>query len=402
MKPRCVRANFILRPERIAVVHDWLIQYAGAERVLEQILAEFPAADLYTLVDFLPSNERAFVRGRPVFTSFLQRMPGARRHYRQYLPLMPLAVEQFDLSRYDLVISSTHAVAKGVITGPDQLHVAYVYSPIRYAWDLHHQYLEEAGLDRGLRSAYARWVLHKIRLWDQRTANGVDAFIAISRYIAQRVHKVYRREATVIYPPVDVGGFTPGDRRDDFYVTVSRIVPYKKVGTIADAFAGMPEKRLVIIGDGPEAGRVRKRLTANVTMLGQQPETVLRDHLRRARAFVFAAEEDFGIAPLEAQACGTPVIAYAKGGVLETLRGQDDDNPTGVFFFEQTSQAIRDAVATFETVQHRIGQSACRENALRFGIPRFRGELRAFIDEQWEMFQRGDRPTAPRAAEVAL
>lgn len=308
-----------LEAARVAIVHDWLTVYAGAERVLEQMLLALPQADLYSLVDFVPEDARGFLGGRRARTSFLQRLPRARTHYRSYLPLMPLAVEQFDLSGYDLVISSSHAVAKGVLTGPDQLHLCICYSPIRYAWDLQHQYLEESGLTRGVKGAAARLLLHYVRLWDARTANGVDDFIAISGFIARRIQKVYRRDATVIYPPVDTDGFALRPDKEDFYLTASRLVPYKKIDLIVEAFSALPDRRLVVIGDGPEMAKVRAKAGPNVQLLGYQPFSVLKDHLQRARAFVFAAEEDFGIVPLEAQACGTPVIAYGKGGSLSLI-----------------------------------------------------------------------------------
>jgi glycosyltransferase involved in cell wall biosynthesis len=374
---------------KIAIVHDWLVTYAGAERVLEQMLAVYPDADLYSLIDFLPEGERGFLGGREVRTSFLQRLPGARKHYRNYLPLMPLAVEQFDLGAYDLVLSSSYAVAKGVLTGPDQLHVCMCYSPMRYAWELQHQYLRETGLDRGIRSALTRLVLHRMRIWDLRTANSVDRFIAISRFIERRIWKVYRRDSTVIYPPVDVERFTPGGSREDFYMTASRMVPYKRINLIVDAFAAMPGRHLVVIGDGPEAKRIRAAAAPNVRFLGHQPHEVLRDHLRRARAFVFAAEEDFGIAPLEAQACGTPVIAYGKGGVLETLRGLDSDKPTGVYFTEQKVPSLIGAVEEFERESGRISPGACRENALRFAPGRFRRELADLVQGAFDCFRTG-------------
>ena len=374
---------------KIAIVHDWLVTYAGAERVLEEMLAVYPDADLFSLIEFLPESERQFLGGRQVQTSFLQRMPGARKHYRTYLPLMPFAVEQFDLSTYDLVISSSHAVAKGVLTGPDQLHICMCYSPMRYAWDLQDQYLRESGLDRGAKGMATRWLLHRLRLWDARTADGVDRFIAISNFIARRIWKSYRRESTVIYPPVDVDSLTPGGSREDFYVTASRMVPYKRIDLIVEAFAAMPGKRLVVIGDGPEERRIRGRAGSNVTLLGRQPFEVLRDHLRRARAFVFAAEEDFGIAPLEAQACGTPVIAYGKGGVLETLRGLDSPNPTGIYFNEQSASSVIGAVEEFERESRRISPAACRENALRFAPERFRREFTAVVEWAFDCFRTG-------------
>ncbi|HET6778482.1 MAG TPA: glycosyltransferase family 4 protein [Gemmatimonadales bacterium] len=376
---------------KVAIVHDWLVTYAGAERVLEQMLAVYPEADLFSLIDFVPEEERAFLGGRPVRTSFLQRLPGVRRRYRSFLPLMPLAIEQFDLSGYDLVLSSSYAVAKGVLTGPDQLHVCMCYSPMRYAWDLQHQYLRETGLD-GVRGIAARWLLHRIRMWDYRTASGVDDFIAISHFIARRIWKVYRRESTVIYPPVDVDNFSPEGPREDFYVTASRMVPYKRIDLIVTAFAAMPERRLIVIGDGPEASRVRARGGPNVQFLGHQPFPVLRDYLRRARAFVFAAEEDFGIAPLEAQACGTPVIAYGKGGVLETIPGLTSSMPTGIFFDQQTPDALQRAVATFEAEAARFTPEKCRENALRFSPARFRRELAQHVQARSNEFQQKRQP----------
>jgi glycosyltransferase involved in cell wall biosynthesis len=368
---------------RVAIIHDWLVTYAGAERVLEQMLLTYPDADLFSLIDFVPREERGFLAGRPVRTSFLQRIPGMRRGYRRFMPLMPLAIEQFDLSGYDLVISSSYAVAKGVLTGPDQLHLCLCHSPMRYAWDLQHQYLRETGLDRGIKGALARWMLHRLRIWDLRTANGVDGFIAVSRFIARRIWKVYRREATVIYPPVDVESFTPGmSRREDFYVTASRMVPYKRIDVLVEAFAAMPARRLVVIGDGPEARRIQTKGAPNIRFLGQQPLDTLRDHLQRARAFVFAAQEDFGIAPLEAQACGTPVIAYGKGGALESIRGLDQPAPTGIFFEEPTPAAMIASVELFERQEERITAEACRRNALRFSPQRFRDELRSYVNQQ--------------------
>lgn len=373
---------------KVAIVHDWLVTYAGAERVLEQMLAVYPDADLFSLIEFVPEEERAFLGGRTVQTSFLQRLPGVRRRYRSFLPLMPLAIEQFDLSGYDLVLSSSYAVAKGVLTGPDQLHLCMCYSPMRYAWDLQHQYLRETGRN-GLRGVPARWLLHRMRMWDYRTASGVDGFLAISQYIARRIWKVYRRESTVIYPPVDVDSFTPEGPREDFYVTASRMVPYKRIDLIVEAFAAMPNRRLIVIGDGPEASRVRARGGPNVQFLGQQPFPVLRDHLRRARAFVFAAEEDFGIAPLEAQACGTPVIAYGKGGVRETVHGLDSSSPTGVFFQEQSVPSVVAAVESFEQQPECMDPVACRQNALRFSAERFRREFAEYASGEMRRFGGG-------------
>lgn len=371
---------------RIAIVHDWLTSFGGAERVLEQILILYPTADLFCVCDFIDTPDRGFLRGVKPKTSFIQHLPLAKRQYRSYLPLMPLAVEQFDLSSYDLVISSSHAVAKGVITGPGQLHVSYVHSPIRYAWDLQHQYLRESRLDRGLKSWIAKWLLHKIRIWDLRTANGVDHFIANSEFIAQRIEKVYRRKSVVIYPPVDVTQFQPQRGKEDFFLTASRLVPYKKIDLIAKAFANLPQKKLKIIGSGPDQKKIQMiaKNASNIEFLGYQNTDSLIRHMCRARAFIFAAEEDFGIVSVEAQACGTPVIAYGKGGSGETvLAGR-----TGILYFSQTVSAILGALAEFEKKESLFEANKIRAHALGFAADRFRAEFSAQIEQLWEKFSK--------------
>ncbi|MGF6920941.1 glycosyltransferase involved in cell wall biosynthesis [Paraburkholderia sp. 40] len=355
---------------RIAIVHDWLVTYAGAEKVLEQIIACFPDADLFSLVDFL--DDRSFLRGKPVTTSFIQKLPLARSKYRSYLPLMPLAIEQLDVSAYDVVISSSHAVAKGILTGPDQVHISYVHSPIRYAWDLQHQYLQQSKLTNGPKSALARLILHYMRNWDIRTSNSVDDFVANSAFIARRIKKVYQRDAQVIFPPVDVEAFTLCTEKEDFYLTASRMVPYKKIDLIVEAFARMPERKLVVIGDGPDMAKIRAKAGPNVEIMGYQPFEVLKDRMSRAKAFVFAAEEDFGISVVEAQACGTPVIAYGKGGALETVRDLSEPKPTGMFFDEQDTDSIIAAVNRFDELRHRFLPENCRGNAEQFSAAHFR------------------------------
>ena len=371
------RAQTEAKAVRVAIVHDWLVTYAGAERVLEQIVACFPDADLFALVDFL--EDRSFIRGKPVKTTFIQKLPRARTKYRAYLPLMPVAIEQLDLSAYDVVISSSHAVAKGVLTGPDQVHVSYVHSPIRYAWDLQHQYLNESKLTAGPKSALARVILHYIRNWDVRTANSVDSFVSNSDFIARRIKKVYQRDADVINPPVDVEAFSVLEQKEDFYLTASRMVPYKKIDLIVEAFAKMPERRLVVIGDGPDMQKIRAKAASNVEIMGYQPFAVLRDRMRRAKAFVFAAEEDFGISVVEAQACGTPVIAYGKGGALETVSDASDPRPTGLFFDEQTTEAIIAAVENFDAQPGRFEPAHCRASAERFSAALFRERFFAHV-----------------------
>jgi len=374
---------------KIAIVADWLTTYAGSERVLEQIIACFPQADVFAVVDFVPQAERAFLQGKQPKTTFIQKLPGARRYARHYLPLMPLAIEQLDLSPYDVILSSSHAVAKGVIVGPDQLHISYVHSPIRYAWDLQHQYLKESGLDRGLKSWLIRVLLHRIRLWDQRTQYGVDEFIANSGFIARRIHRVYGRSATVIYPPVDVDAFTLNADKEDFYLAASRLVPYKRMDLIVEAFGKMPDKKLVLIGDGPDMEKIRGKAGSNVTIMGYQPFNVLKDHMQRAKAFVFAAEEDFGIAPVEAQACGTPVIAFGKGGALETVRGLGlvESHPTGILFSEQTPAAIVTAVSAFEQQISAFNAETIRQHAEGFSVAHFRTTYDRFVKNTLERWQ---------------
>lgn len=364
---------------KVAVVCDWLVVYAGAERVLEQILRIYPKADVFCLVDFISAEKRGFLLHKKTHTSFIQNLPKARSKYRSYLPLMPLAIEQLDVTGYDLVISSSHAVAKGIMTGPNQIHISYVHSPIRYAWDLQHQYLHEAGLEKGLKGWLAKVILHYIRMWDYRTANGVDHFIANSKFIARRIKKVYGREAEVIYPPVDVDAYQMCEQKEDFYLTASRMVPYKKIKLIVEAFNEMPDKTLVVIGDGPEFAKTKAIAGANIELMGYQSFEVLKEKMQKAKAFVFAAEEDFGITPVEAQACGTPVIAYCRGGALETVCGLDSDKPTGVFFKEQNVANIVEAVNMFEKNEGMITAENCRENAERFGTKHFVKEFRSFV-----------------------
>jgi glycosyltransferase involved in cell wall biosynthesis len=370
---------------KTAIVHEWLVTYAGSERVVEQMLALYPEADLFSLVEFLPPELRSFIHHKSVQTSFLQRLPFAKTKFRRYLPLMPLAIEQFDLSDYDLVLSSSHAVAKGVMTRADQLHISYVHTPIRYAWDLQQQYLKGSKLERGAGAFLTHLVLHYLRLWDLATANRVDYFLANSRYVARRVWKTYRRPAQVIYPPVAIDRFQPKYQRDDFYLILSRFVPYKRVDLVVEAFArlGLP---LVVIGDGGDRPKIERLATPNIQLLGHQPDAVVADHMSRCKAFVFAAAEDFGIAPVEAQAAGAPVIAYGKGGVTESVIA----GKTGLFFPDQTVESLVEAVQKFESGIYCFSPEEVRQNAARFSPERFRQQLIQFIDQKWTKFRRRD------------
>jgi glycosyltransferase involved in cell wall biosynthesis len=363
---------------RIAFVHEWFTTYAGSEKVLEVMLSDFPEADVFCLIDCWPEKRRSFLAGKAVRTTYMQKIPFISRMYRYLLFLMPFAIEQLDLSVYDVIISNSHAVAKGVITGPDQLHICYCYSPMRYAWDLHSQYLTESGL-QGVRSLIARWQLHLVRTWDYRVAQNVDHFIACSAYISRRIRKAYRRDSTVIYPNVAVDRFVIDGSRDDFYLTSSRLVPYKKIPLVVEAFSKMPDRKLVVIGSGAQLKRTKALAGPNVKILGYQPDSVLIWHMQRAKAFIFAAEEDFGITPVEAQACGTPVLAFSRGGASETVL----DGKTGLLFHQQTSAAIQQVVRDFEAMQTQFDPEVIRAHALRFSTERFRDEFRRYVYARW-------------------
>ena len=379
----------LLSEARVAIVFEWFQRFGGVERVVEEMRKAFPGADLFALVHDWESLAGTPLEGVPVRTSFIQSLPWAKEKYRFYLPLMPIAVEQLDLRPYDIVLSSSHTVAKGVLTRADQLHVSYTHTPVRYAWDLYLDYLAESGVDRGIKSWLARLVLHYLRLWDVAAANRVDAYLANSFYVVRRIDKLYRRPARVIYPPVEVERYQPDLPREEFFVTVSRLVPYKRVELIVEAFAVMG-RELVVIGDGPDRAKVERVAGPNVKLLGYQPDEVVADYLQRAKAFILAADEDFGIASVEAQAAGCPVIAYGKGGALETVTGWPAPEATGVFFSDPTPEALEEAIKLFETHDDEIGPEACRRNAERFGQQRFQREFLSTVEELWGRFQRAE------------
>ncbi|MBB6015691.1 glycosyltransferase [Deinococcus sp. D7000] len=371
---------------KTALVHDWLVAYAGSEKVVEELAALWPTAPIYTLFHDPASMLATPFEGRDIRVSSLNRLPGSARRYRSFLPLMPFAAEQFDLRGYDVVISSSHAVAKGVLVSAEQLHLSYVHSPMRYAWDLYQQYLEEANLTSGARAMLAKVILHYLRLWDSTTANRVDVFMANSQYVARRIWRTYRRPARVLYPPVQVERFDPGRPREDFYLTLSRMVPYKKMDLIVEAFA-RSGKPLVVLGDGPDRAKIEALATPNVTLLGRQSDAVVADLMERCRAFVFAADEDFGITPVEAQAAGAPVIAYGKGGVLESVV----PNRTGVFFGQQQVTSLNRAVELFET-HPGFDARIIRQQAECFGPAQFATGATMIVDAAYAAFQRQEDP----------
>ena len=373
---------------KYALIHEWLTPQAtgGSELVVREIL-EHINADLYALIDFESINPESYLFGRSIGTTFLQHFPLARNGVQKYLPLLPLAIEQLDLRAYDVILSSFHTVAKGVLTSPGQLHICYCHTPMRFAWDLTFDYLKSSKLGRGPQGILTRYLLHRMRQWDVLAANRVDYFIANSQNTARRIWRCYRRPATVIYPPVDIARFPFVSSKQDFYVTVSRLVSYKQVSLIVRAFNQL-QKNLVVIGTGSELHKIRELAAPNVRVLGAQPNKVVEKYMSEAKAFVYAACEDFGIALVEAQACGTPVIAYGAGGALETVRDirQHPDTPTGIFFETQTTAALVEAVEKFEAERGCFNPEYVYTHAAQFGKQVFAERYLTFLERSWQKF----------------
>lgn len=370
---------------KVAIVQEWLVTVGGSDKVVKAILDVFPDADIYTLVAKKEVCDELGIPWEKVHTSFIQKMPLGTKKHRAYLPLFPFAIEQFDLRGYDVVISSSHCVAKGVLTKADQLHICYCHSPIRYCWDMYNEYLEESHLDKGFKSWLVRLMLHPIRQFDAIAGSRVDYYISNSDYVGQRIRKTYRRKATTIHPNIDISNFELCNDKQEYYLASSRLVAYKKIDTIIEAFNQMPDKKLVVIGGGPNLEAYRKLAKDNVTVMGYQPFDVLKDKMQHAKAFVFAADEDFGMIPIEAQSCGTPVIAYGHGGSLETVNG----GKTGLFFNEQTPEAIVEAVNKFESMGSQpFAPGDCRQWAEGFSEERFKREIKEFVEEKYEEFKK--------------
>ncbi|HSW73041.1 MAG TPA: glycosyltransferase [Chlamydiales bacterium] len=361
---------------KIALVHDWLVSIGGGEKVLEAILQIFPSP-IYTLVKDEMKLQRTSFAKSEIISSLIQKLPFAKKAYRNYLPLFPFAIEQFDLSSYDVVLSTSHCAAKGVLTHSDQVHICYCFTPLRYGWDLYHQYIEEAGLKKGVKGFLAKFFIHYLRIWDYQASQRVDAFLAISHYVKRRIKKTYGRSSEVIYPPVDVDYFGLSENKEDFYLTASRMVPYKKMDLIVEAFAAMPDKKLLVIGDGPDKEKIKAKAKKNIEFLGDVTDEEMKSYLQRAKAFVFAAIEDFGIVPIEAMATGTPVIALGKGGCLETVK----EGISGLFFPEQTVSSLQEAVMKFEKVQDNFHPKKVRDSVLSFNKERFQKEIKAYVEK---------------------
>lgn len=363
---------------KTAIVHDWLVNYAGSERCVESFTNIWPNADIFTLVDFLNSEHRKIIlNGKFAKTSFIQKLPFAQKKHRYYLPLFPKAIESFDLSKYDIVISSSHAVAKGVKTNNNQLHISYCYSPMRYAWESADEYL------KGFKGSIAKLFINYLRKWDLKSSKNPNHIIAISNYIKERIKRIYDIDVPVIYPPVDTHLFEIGTK-EDFYLIASRMVPYKKMDLAVRAFNKMPDKKLVVIGDGPEMNTIKNIAGSNVVLLGYQPFNVLKEHLMKAKAFIFTAEEDFGIIVVEAMACGTPVIAFRKGGASETVV----HNKTGILFEQQTEESLIKAVNIFESGENKFNSNLIREHAKKFSRKTFEKNISEFVNKKAEEFFR--------------
>ena len=370
---------------KVAIVQEWLVTVGGSDKVVKAILDVFPDADIYTLVAKKDVCDELGIPWEKVHTSFIQKMPFGTKKHRAYLPLFPFAIEQFDLRGYDVVISSSHCVAKGILTKADQLHICYCHSPIRYCWDMYNEYLEESHLDKGFKSWLVRLMLHPIRQFDAIAGSRVDYYISNSDYVGQRIRKTYRRKATTIHPNIDISNFELCNDKQEYYLASSRLVAYKKIDTIIEAFNKMPGKKLVVIGGGPNLEAYRKLAKDNVTVMGYQPFDVLKEKMQHAKAFVFAADEDFGMIPIEAQSCGTPVFAYGHGGSLETVNG----GKTGLFFNEQTPEAIVEAVNRFEAMGSQpFAPGDCRQWAESFSEERFKREIKEFVEEKYEEFKK--------------
>ncbi len=374
---------------KYALVHEWLTPEAtgGSELVVKEILKHVDA-DLFALIDFESSNPQSYLYERRIGTTFLQHFPQARKGVQKYLPLLPLAIEQLDLREYDVVLSSSHAVAKGVLSSPQQLHICYCHTPMRYAWELTFDYLRSSPAGRGLPGVATRYLLHRLRQWDVISANRVDYFIANSQHTAERIWRCYRRPAEVIYPPVDVDRFPFQTEKENFYLTVSRLVSYKKVSLIVEAFnqLGRP---LVVIGSGPELPSIRQMAKGNVQVLGWQPAEVVEKYMANAKAFVYAACEDFGMAVVEAMACGTPAIAYGAGGAKETVLDirQHPEDGTGLLFGVQSAAALCEAVESFERYQSGLIPQKARSRAAKFAPNIFAERYLGFVEGCYEEFQ---------------
>ncbi|OFW28446.1 MAG: glycosyl transferase [Acidobacteria bacterium RIFCSPLOWO2_12_FULL_60_22] len=366
----------------MAIVHYWFVRRRGGERVVEELAKIFPHADLYTLVAD-PAAVPSSLRKNAIHTSFVQCIPGSLRWHRYFLPLYPIALEQFDLRNYDLVISSESGPAKGVITSPRTCHICYCHSPMRYLWDMYHSYRNRKVMNPLLQAVFSLSA-HYLRIWDLASASRVDYFVANSHHVARRIRKYYGREATVIYPPVTVSSGYTSDTTEGYYLVVSQLTYYKRIDLAIEACNHL-RRPLRIVGEGEEYKRLRRLAGPTIQFLGFLPDPELHEQYARCRALLFPGEEDFGIVPVEAQSFGRPVIAYGRGGALETTMGFFPDEPprpesaTGVFFRQQSEEALAEAILAFERLEARFSPELIRSHAKRFDAHSFREKMEAFV-----------------------
>ena len=362
---------------KTAIIHEWLVNYAGSERVVESFTNIWPEADVFSLVDFLTEEQRDIIlKGSRAKTSFIQKLPLAKKKHRNYLPLFPNAIEKFDLSGYDVIVSSSHAVTKGIKKNSNQLHITYCHSPMRYIWDQADQYL------KGAKGLIVKLFINYLRKWDLRSASNVDFFIANSHHIAEKINRIYDRNAEVIYSPVDVDKFEVSEHKEDYYLTASRMVPYKRLDLVIEAFNELPDKNLIVIGSGPEKEKLISKGSSNIKIIGHQDTEKLKLYMQKAKAFVFAAEEDFGIIVVEAMACGTPVIAWNYGGTGESVI----DGETGILFSEQTKDSIIAAVKKFEDISGNFNPELIRKYSKNFSRRNFENNIKNFVDQKVKLF----------------
>jgi glycosyltransferase involved in cell wall biosynthesis len=367
---------------RVAIIHDWLTGMRGGERCLEIFCELFPGADLHTLLH-VQGSVSPIIERLTIKTSFIQNLPFSKRGYRKYLPFFPMAVESFNLKGYDLILSCSHCVAKGVIPSPSALHISYMLTPMRYAWDMYGEYFGEN------KNRMILPFIHYLRIWDVTSSQRVDHFLCISKHVKNRIKKFYRREAEVIHPPVDIHRFNLKDKKEDFFLIVSSFAPYKRIDLAIEAFnrIGYPLK---IIGSGPKGKKLRSMARSHVEFMGWQPDEVVSDYYSRCRALIFPGEEDFGIVPLEAMACGKPVIAYGRGGVLETIISYDREGkaegeaPTGLFFYEQNVDSLIDTIERFDRIEREFDPLAIRNHTLQWDREIFKEKIKRNIFEKME------------------
>ena len=372
----------LTKSKRVAIIHDWLVTIGGAERVLKEILYLFPKADIFTIIDTLSASKDApnWLKKRKIKTSFLNRVPFIQFYYQKFIYLMPNLIEMFDLRDYDIIISSSHAVAKGIITHPNQIHIAYIYTPMRYAWDMMYQYDELNSFKRGLFRLWTLRRLHYLRIWDVISSNRADKIVTISKFISKRVKNSWGKESIVLYPPVDTSFNSENIKKEEFYITASRFVEYKRVDLIIEAFNRMPNRKLIIIGNGLIKKRLKKRASKNIIFREIKDDNEKLNYFAKAKAFIFIAKEDFGITPLEANSCGTPVIAYRDGAVIETMRNIDTSSPSALLFEKQNSENLIEAIEEFEKKEFLFTRENCIKNAKRFSTENFRENFKLLVE----------------------